>query len=619
MSYEEGYGIKPRDQEGLFDAFDEEEGTPVSPDLGLGSADKAQAESKAFLAKHKKELNDAYSEYLTAAGIKAPVKTATVSTTGTSKAPTVPFTPYTSQEEYEAHLLDPWSPAKAAASADWINKPSYKKVVAPSATARQAKSSGTGYKSSTTTAADQATIVPTTGGGVSYEPSAKKTSTPATTDKIDLDSIAKQIGITTDELKRRLSTPQGAGLYGDDTKVPYRYRHRGYGTIGTDRGYVPNEADLQAMALKAKQMGYEPTYRSRPTLFGGRRVMYKARYNPKTKQVEQHPYSTPDSPGTMDQGVGTYGPDTEQTYKNLNPPAPTVRGIVENQMNPQGQDMRTWLQQNIGNTATPARPENAIPYADPDQESPNVVSPFAYGGNLPYHQAGSQTGVYDWGQAEGYTIPQGATLEGTPNTMGSKGNEKSVWRTKGKGMNPYTADYALAARNIFAGMLESKDTKAYEDKLKKMRTADYTQVASGKDMGDYGPTGQQYGAFRMNQTTPTFDVGYIPGMVGQAPIAKVGGSMSPYSYPSTLPVLPHTGMPSGDMSMYTHWNQRPVMGYGGSSDGPLGYFNKGGMPCMNCGGYMQDGGEYEQDGVYDLSQEEINQIMANGGQIEFID
>jgi hypothetical protein len=249
---------------------------------------------------------------------------------------------------------------------------------------------------------------------------------------------------------------------------------------------------------------------------------------------------------------------------------------------------------------------------------------FAYGGALdrfiPTHQTGAQTGMYDWGQAEGYNIPQSATVDGTPNTMGKKGNEKAVVKwNEGKGMNPYTPDYLLAAGNIAEGVLGAPDIRAYEDKLKKMKTADYTQVASGKDMGNEVVTGSRLGELRPNQTTPTFDVGYIPGMAGQAPIVKHGGSMSPYSYPSTLPVLPHTGMPSGNMSMYTHWNQRPVMAYGGDSNGPLGYFNKGGMPCMDCGGYMEQGGEYEQDGVYDLSQDEINQIMANGGQIEFID
>lgn len=623
MSYEEGYGIKPREEEGLFDAFDEEEGTPISPDLGFGSAEKAQAESKAFLAKHKKELNDAYNEYLAAAGIKAPVKTATVPTVITPKVSKVPFTPYTSQEEYEAHLSDPWSPAKAAAQQAWVSSPSYKKVVAPSA-AEQAKSSGTGYKSPTATAADQATIIPTTGGGVSYEgPGTKttetKTSTPATTGKVDLDSIAKQLGITTDELRKRLSIIQGAGQYDMGQKVPYRYRHRGYSNLLGDPGHIPTPEEIQNMMIAGKEHGYTVTADyGKPGLFGRRKLVLKSVFNPATGQIEQHPYSTPDSPGTTNQGVGAYGPDTEQTYKNLHPPAPAVRGIVENQMNPQGQDMRTWLQQNIGTTATPATPKNAIPYADPNQESPNVVSPFAYGGNLRMHQAGSQTGIYDWGNAEGYKIPQGASVEGTPNTMGKKGNEKAVYKIKGR-VNPYTADYLLAAGNIAEGMLGAADTRAYLNKLKKMRTADYTQVASGKDMGDYGPTGQQYGAFRMNQTTPTFDAGYIPGMAGQAPIAKEGGSMSPYSYPSTLPVLPQTGMPAGDMSMYTHWNQRPVMGYGGSSNGPLGYFNKGGMPCMECGGYMEQGGQYEEGGVYDLSQDEINQIMANGGQIEYID
>jgi len=373
-------------------------------------------------------------------------------------------------------------------------------------------------------------------------------------------------------------------------------------------------------------------------MFGGRRVVVKTRYNPKTRQVEQYPSSTPDTQEEEETGFNPFQKIRNKIKDNRYKRSGDAMSDADFGPNAPDYNVTEEDLDRIYPTTEEDTPEAIAKRKAWDIANPGFKGRgYAYGGGLnrflPKHQNVGPTGMENYDEfgnviptsgmmddnSGEYNNPQSATVNGTPNTMGKKGNEKNVFRTKGRGMNPYTADYLLAAGNIAEGMLGAADTRAYEDKLKRMRTADYTQVASGKDMGDYGPTGQQYGAFRMNQTTPTFDVGYIPGMAGQAPIVKHGGSMSPYSYPSTLPVLPHTGMPSGNMSMYTHWNQRPVMAYGGDSNGPLGYFNKGGMPCMDCGGYMEQGGEYEQDGVYDLSQDEINQIMANGGQIEFID
>ena len=80
--------------------------------------------------------------------------------------------------------------------------------------------------------------------------------------------------------------PYGYGVSG---MVPYRYKHRGYGPIGWDRGYVPGVGDLAAMQEQANRMGYEFYGKSRPTLFGGRKVVIKTKYNPSTGKVERAP------------------------------------------------------------------------------------------------------------------------------------------------------------------------------------------------------------------------------------------------------------------------------------------------------------------------------------------
>lgn len=649
-------------------------------------------------------------------------------------------TGYSSQKEYEEHLQDPWSPEKVAAQRAWISSPGYKKITGKPATTTKsnntAKSSGTGIGAQTAseTAEDQSLIVPSVNSGVSYEgpsntPTTEtKTKTETKTDATypTLDQLAKKFGITTEQLLN-LYNNTGLGVYGDNKViVPYRYKHRGYGTIGTDRGYVPNELDLKAMQEQANKMGYEFTGKSRPTFFGGRRVVVKTRFNPATGQIEQHPYSTPDTQNEEETGFNPF-----QKLKNKIKDYKYSRSgeaMSDAEFGPNAPDYNVTAADRQRLNPAMNRNTAETPEEMAKRKEWEKAHGFAYGGYLPKHQNVGQTG-YNWGQAEGFTIPQGATIEGTPNTMGKKGNEKAVWKTQGAGMNPYTEDYLLAAGNIGEGILDAPNTKAYEDKLKKMRTSDYTQVATGKDMGNYVPAGQQYGAFRLNQTTPVFDYGYMPGMAGAPVVAKHGGSMmSPYSYPSTLPALPSTGFSYDNMSMYSDWTQRPVMAYGGSSDGPLGYFQDGGMnmnipettltpqdsiyytkelakpmydpnkysyravdnskkgtkkrpvddqvfktnkvtgkeveipPAMwnpgvmkeiirrqqiaageqptyrplfwpqntntnltkkaeggDMNDYYNQGGIYEQDGIYDLTDDEINQIMANGGQVEYID
>jgi hypothetical protein len=68
------------------------------------------------------------------------------------------------------------------------------------------------------------------------------------------------------------------------------------------------------MQAQANKLGYDFTARSRPTIFGGRRVVVKTRYNPKTGQVEQYPSSTPDTQEEEETGLAQFvAEETVQT------------------------------------------------------------------------------------------------------------------------------------------------------------------------------------------------------------------------------------------------------------------------------------------------------------------
>ena len=120
------------------------------------------------------------------------------------------------------------------------------------------------------------------------------------------------------------------------------------------------------------------------------------------------------------------------------------------------------------------------------------------------------------------------------------------------------------------GVAESALNRMNNSRFRKQRDnsleANQQYDSVGKDMGDYVPDGQQYGAFRPNEMTPTFDTGYEPGNAAgdYGNYSKQGGPISPYSYPSQIPFMQGNGN-SRNMSMYSGWSQRPVMAYGGSN------------------------------------------------------
>ena len=567
-----------------------------------------------------------------------------------------PSESYTSQEDYYKHLSDPASPAKTAAQQAWMKSPGYKPVAkAPIATdativedvpvvKTPTTQTSTGTSATTTSAPDQTRIVPKTSGSASFDPnynpaldtvinssanykkggslpkaqtgtivgveknpnnnhskttysdgtivikdetgkilsttpgtaSASKPTAPvvATTqvatnpatqtvaDVSETDARKKAIhdlalayGVDPNYLQQLVNS-QSTGYYGQSA-YPYRYHHRGYGNLLADRGDIPDKNQIMAMQAQANQMGYNMKYRHNP-LTG--RLVIKTKYNPNTGQMEHHPSSNDDSSLSLEQRINQPG---------------WIEDKKPGHINTYNEDLNN------------LQAQSEISDIDASQNTKQ------YGGRLgrflPKHQVGTQTGMGN---------PQSATATGTPNTMGKKGNEKAVYKEQ-LNINPYTSDYIEAGMNIGANFLNSSENRNNKARLAKYQTSDYTHPATQKDMGDYVANGQQWGSFRPNQTTPAFDTGYERGNAGDAfSQFEEGGSMSPYSYPSQLPAIPGRNQ-SDNMSMYTHWNQRPVMAYGG---------------------YMQQGGSmYQENGVYNLSDDEINNIIQQGGQVEYLD
>ena len=184
------------------------------------------------------------------------------------------------------------------------------------------------------------------------------------------------------------------------------------------------------------------------------------------------------------------------------------------------------------------------------------------------------------------------------NTDSEKGDliGKFTYKEKrNKNPNPFAADYMMAGMGVAESALNKMNDPRLRDQLAYSQEAGQQYDSVGKDMGDYVPDGQYYGGFRPNEMTPTFDTGYEPGNAAgdYGNYSKQGGPISPYSYPSQIPFMQGNGN-SRNMSMYSGWSQRPVMQYGG--------------------GYQQD----MDDAMY-LDEDEINQILAMGGQIEYLD
>jgi hypothetical protein len=317
--------------------------------------------------------------------------------------------------------------------------------------------------------------------------------------------------------------------YGVSSMVPYRYRHRGYGTIGLDRGYVPGVGDLAAMQEQANRMGYEFTGKSRPTLFGGRKVVIKTRYNPNTGVVETKPVVAPDN------------------IQEPQEPVISSSGLIKRE----------------------------------------AEAGYAYGGSLqkflPKHQVMGETGlkfdnldinipimdtIHNIGEKyqHGLTSIKDFNQERKQKRDERRGtDEKAVWKT---GPSPYAAENVLTTMAFASNLGRGKERRELEEDLANKMSSDYMFTAKNKDSGNYVVPGSLSGEFMSNQKTPTFDTGYQRGNAGRSTYGKIGGQFDrggsvAYSDWSQTPVNGYYGIPTGEMTMYPHWTQAPVMQSGG--------------------------------------------------------
>jgi hypothetical protein len=415
--------------------------------------------------------------------------------------------------------------------------------------------------------------------------------------------------------------PYGYGVSG---MVPYRYKHRGYGAIGLDRGYVPGVGDLAAMQKQANSMGYAFTGKSRPTLFGGRRVVIKTHYNPATGKVENKPVIEESAePATSNLGLTDFQKSNEGASAGMASDS-EGRDIMVNQepfttnipsredLIAQGLERRGFfvnypvVPNTNAPTANPIRGfENADeePWHPPLQRQGGALNRF-----LPKHQVMGETG-FKFDNLD-MNVPIMDTFHNIKTGLTSINDfkqqkvdarrekrgtdEKAVWKT---GPSPYAADATLTGMAALTNMARGKERRALEEKLALGKMSDNLFTSVGMNQGDYVPTGQEYGMFRPDQTTPIFDSGYERGNAGRQSYGKIGGQFdrggsTAYSDWSQTPVNGYYGVPQGEFNPYSQWSQAPV---------------------------MQSGGAMMQDGVYDLTEDEINEIIQMGGQVEFLD
>lgn len=436
--------------------------------------------------------------------------------------------------------------------------------------------------------------------------------------------------------------PYGYGVSG---MVPYRYKHRGYGPIGWDRGYVPGELDLRAMEEQAARMGYDFYGKSRPTLFGGRKVVIKTHYNPATGKVENKPVIEESAePATSNLGLTDFQKSNQNSSQEsgsyTNPYSTTpYSGPLPLTGERAGLSVPTYnIPQNYpGNQQDGYNIDNLLPL---DESSPYmpiednrgfpIGPPSSMRGTLGEDTKGYPTVTYNYGGALNRFLPKhqvmGETgfkfdnLDMNVPIMDTFHNiktgltsindfkqqradarrekrgtdEKAVWKT---GPSRYAADTVVTGMAALTNMARGKERRALEEKMAMGKMSDNLFTSVGMNQGDYVPTGQEYGMFRPDQTTPIFDSGYERGNAGRQSYGKIGGQFdrggsTAYSDWSQTPVNGYYGVPQGEFNPYSQWSQAPV---------------------------MQSGGAMMQDGVYDLTEDEINEIIQMGGQVEFLD
>ena len=473
-------------------------------------------------------------------------------------------------------------------------------------------------------------IVPTT-GATSAEPEStgQATGTPATkttTSMVDQSdeerrkaaaySLAALYGATPEQqeqywqsIKNSMAgavsgTPYGyVGQYG----VPYKYKRRGYSPypIATDLGYFPTGTDVQGWISQAVAAGANPEdvqvkYKTRP--FGmGRKIVFKANFNPETGKVETKPEVEKESEAPVTPATPVTPAAPAQNYDFVqvaNSPTPVnkeefMKGKI-------AQDI-AYLE-GLQNTPTPmtATPEEveSILVAEPRQG-------FRQGGLhrfLPKAQAGMMTpeGTFAFDNLD-INIPIASQLgKAYQKTKGFVDSAKEFTRNLGPdfkvvkkeqagiNLSPYAGQGIMAGMRLAERIAENRNAPDYEKEAAIRRIAPFTSV--GTDQGDYSPTGASTGQFRPDDKTYAFNTGNMGAIPGR--IMDRGGSIA-YSDWSQTPVNGYYGVPQGEFSPYSSWSQSPVK--------------------------MQSGGAMMQDGVYDLSEDEINAIIQAGGQVEFLD
>jgi hypothetical protein len=378
------------------------------------------------------------------------------------------------------------------------------------------------------------------------------------------------------------------GAYG----VPYKYKRRGYSPypIATDTGYFPTGSDVQGWISQAVTAGANPEdiqvkYKNRP--FGmGRKIVFKANFNPQTGKVETKPEveAAPSTPAP------TWGV-TQQT------PSPMLTDLDRFNL-----DKEQAIREGIDYEKQKQIQEQAgIPLNEP------VVAPegwYKQGGLhrfLPKAQAGMMTpeGTFAFDNLD-INIPIASQLgKAYQKTKGFVDSAKDFTRNLGPdfkatikeqagvNLSPYAGQGVMAAMRLAERVGTNITSPDYEEEAAIKRIAPFTSVGTNK--GDYSPTGASTGMFRPDQTNYAFNTGNMGNIPGR--IMDRGGSVA-YSDWSQTPINGYYGVPTGEMTMYPHWTQAPV---------------------------MQMGGSMMQDGVYDLTEDEINQIIEMGGQVEFLD
>jgi len=371
-------------------------------------------------------------------------------------------------------------------------------------------------------------------------------------------------------------------------------------------GYFPTGSDVQGWISQAVTAGANPEdiqvkYKNRP--FGmGRKIVFKANFNPQTGKVETKPEVEKESDSTWHPPMAIPGASTEPT-KNYD----FVQAANSDTPVNKEEFMKGKIAQDIayleGMQETPPPMINApigeegIPLAEPRQG-------FKYGGLnrfLPKAQAGMMTpeGTFAFDNLD-INIPIASQLgKAYQKTKGFVDSAKDFTRNLGPdfkatikeqagvNLSPYAGQGVMAAMRLAERVGTNITSPDYEEEAAIKRIAPFTSVGTNK--GDYSPTGASTGMFRPDQTNYAFNTGNMGNIPGR--IMDRGGSVA-YSDWSQTPINGYYGVPTGEMTMYPHWTQAPV---------------------------MQMGGSMMQDGVYDLTEDEINQIIEMGGQVEFLD